>query len=264
MSVLVERTKKFAVLELKSLSTTRNNRPVQCASEKVPSSPLASSQSVDVEQLILTSLTNQGCITDTWVFALHHQLDHQVVIGAVKSLLVDTYVVDEPMSTICWSTTDSGKEILARGSPEYQVFVSIPPTGISPVELNAKLGEVAKIGLGPCMKNKWLKNQGDLITKLVDSVNDETASILQRVADYQNVSEEDLKNLKKRKLLKETVRKSYKVTKGPYFKPERVRKMAALTKDMLLPRREVRRKSCVFSRHLIMDQAAGFLRWTLE
>eukprot|EP01034_Spumella_vulgaris_P033229 gene33229-41000_t len=49
-----------------------------------------------------------------------------------------------------------------------------------------------------------------------------------------NVPEEELKNLKKRKLVQQVTRKSYKITRGPDFREIRVRKVADLTKAMLV------------------------------
>ena len=47
------------------------------------------------------------------------------------------------------------------------------------------------------------------------------------------VSEENLKNLKRRKLVQMITRKSYRITKGESYQPTRVKRMADLTKEML-------------------------------
>lgn len=73
-----------------------------------------------------------------------------------------------------------------------------------------------------------------MVIRCVSSVKDETVLLLAKVStNDMSVSEDDYKNLKRRKLVQQVVRKSYKVTKGADFKPKRVRKMADLTKDML-------------------------------
>ena len=70
--------------------------------------------------------------------------------------------------------------------------------------------DMAKIGVGSCMKNKWLSKAGDLLIPTVSDVVDTTALLLQKVSlsvSGQGVdlssSEEDLKNLKKRKLVQQ-------------------------------------------------------------
>ena len=94
------------------------------------------------------------------------------------------------------------------------------------------------------MKNKWLVKKGETVERLVDSVVDETAQILAKVEMshsevIEGVAEEELRNLKKRKLVQQVSRKSYKISKGPGYKPQRVRKLADLTKDMLGLRSDV-------------------------
>ena len=70
--------------------------------------------------------------------------------------------------------------------------------------------DMAKIGVGSCMKNKWLSKAGDLLIPTVSDVVDTAALLLQKVSlnvSGQGVdlssSEEDLKNLKKRKLVQQ-------------------------------------------------------------
>jgi len=89
------------------------------------------------------------------------------------------------------------------------------------------------------MKNKWLKKSGDLLVPIIADVVDQTAFLLQQVS-ISNESgldltsyEEDLKLLKKRKLVQQVTRKSYKITKGEEFKSKRTRKVADLNKSML-------------------------------
>ena len=90
--------------------------------------------------------------------------------------------------------------------------------------------DVAKIGMGPCMKNKWIKKDGDTLRPLATSVADETMHQLHNLA---SLSDDDCKNLKRRKLVSQVTRKSYRVTKGPQYAPTRVKRHADITKDML-------------------------------
>jgi hypothetical protein len=76
---------------------------------------------IDLEQLILSHLQSNESIEDTWVFAENNSIDHQSIIGVLKSLLVDGYVIDEPLSNTFWALTEEGCEIAAKGSPEFQV-----------------------------------------------------------------------------------------------------------------------------------------------
>ena len=191
---------------------------------------------VDLEQLILSTLASGNDIADSWIFAESNNVDHQNLIGALKSLLVDAYAADVPITSSFWVLTDEGSEIVTKGSPEFQVYQAVPAEGISVVELNTTMGEIGKIGLGPCMKNKWLKKDGDRIIRIMERVKDDTAISLADLASptaASKPSEDDLKNLKRRKLVNQIVRKSYRISKGVEFQPTRVRKLADLTKEML-------------------------------
>ncbi len=130
---------------------------------------------------------------------------------------------------------------MEKGSPEIQVLRAIPSGGISIVALNSQLGEVAKIGMGVCMKNKWIAKKGDNVEVLLADVQDETAAQLQQVATTSGtgMNTNDLNNLKKRKLVLQITRKSYRISKGVDFREKRVRKVADLTKAMLGKREEV-------------------------
>lgn len=248
----VNKTSKFAVLDLQAnILSEPEQKPTKAPS--VPKPVIAEKaqtgvSSDDLEQVVLNIIARDGLINDTWDTAIEMKLDHQVLVGVLKSLMVDRYVSDEPVSVTYWALTDEGKDVAKNGSPEIQVFNAVPVGGISVSDLNNSLGNVAKIGLGVCMKNKWLQKKGDSIVKLVDSVEDETVKVLLSVENGTVTSSEDeLKNLKKRKLVQQITRKSLKITKGPEYSERRVRKMADLSKTMLGKKEEVRQNlPCFF------------------
>lgn len=61
------------------------------------------------------------------------------------------------------------------------------------------------------MKNKWVKKDGDRIIRITSNVKDETAEVLKLVSIPNAVPEKILQDLKKRKLVLQVTRKSYKV-----------------------------------------------------
>ena len=85
-----------------------------------PSSNEASVE-VDLEQLLLTHLESSPSIEDTWDFAQTKNIDHQSIVGVLKSLLVDNYVSDEPLSNTFWILTEEGSAFANNGTPEFQV-----------------------------------------------------------------------------------------------------------------------------------------------
>jgi phenylalanyl-tRNA synthetase alpha chain len=268
MSVALQTTKKFAAFSVpgtttskdvpaaaggsKTAQSSKNNKAAVNSSSKQQATPAAvsvstssasvSAPTVDIEALILSTLASTNEIADTWQFAQQHSLDHQEVVGAIKSLLVDAYVADSPLSATIWSVSEEGAGVLQYGSPEIQVLRAVIAAGsLSIASLNSQLGEVAKIGMGVCMKNKWIAKNGENVDALVQDVQDETANVLQQVQSTsgQGLNTNDLNNLKKRKLVQQVTRKSYRITKGVDFREKRVRKVADLTKAMLGKKEEM-------------------------
>ena len=94
---------------------------------------------VDLEGLVLSTLAADGVIADTIEFANDNSIDHQELVGTVKSLLVDAYVHDEQISKTIWSLTAEGERVVAKGSPEYQVYAAVPSDadGISMTQLQS-------------------------------------------------------------------------------------------------------------------------------
>jgi phenylalanyl-tRNA synthetase alpha chain len=70
---------------------------------------------MDLEQVLLDKVAEGGEVKDTWDLALELGLEHQVVVGALKSLLVESYLQDEPLSQSFWTLTAEGKDIVENG-----------------------------------------------------------------------------------------------------------------------------------------------------
>ncbi len=195
---------------------------------------------VELEQLVLSTLAGAGEIEDTFTFAEAQSVDHQALVGVIKSLHGDGYVEQVALSAQLWSLTVEGEAFVNEGSPEYRVYSAVKggenADGMEMSSIQEALGDIVKIGLGPCMKNKWLSKKGEKIV-LVDAskmVEDETSKMLSAIANNTNMpSDKDLAALKKRKLVNSIVRKSLNVKKGTNYREKRVKKMADLTKEML-------------------------------
>ena len=139
---------------------------------------------MSTEDAILTFLSTSpdAVIPDTHPWAASNNLDHAKVVGAIKSLLVEEYVAVEDLKTSFYSLTKEGESIVANGSQEFLVLKALNEAGkLSMPDLQAKVGkDVAKIGMGNCMKAKWIKKDGgDLVPlKKDDEVEDSVQKIL--------------------------------------------------------------------------------------
>lgn len=112
-----------------------------------------------VEAQLLQAVDATGAVEDSYEYALSHALSHELVVGVMKSLLADAFVVSEELSTSFYVLKDEARSFLEKGSPEVQVFHAIPAAeGIDRASLEAIVGALTlKVGQGVCMKNKWIR-----------------------------------------------------------------------------------------------------------
>lgn len=235
-SIGVNKTSKFCVLEFGAVAKNQTSivtKPKQSGTAQSATQSSNNADALDIEQLILEYLMKSD-IEDSWQFAIDINQDHQTVVGAIKALLPDAYVKDELITTVYYALTDEGKDIVTNGSPEFQVYQAIADSGLSVSQLTSQLGEVGKIGLGKCLQNKWVKKEGENIIRVASSVIDEVSQILSNIAsNIDIIDEKEISNLRKRKLIQQVTRKSYRITKGESYQPTRVKRSAGLTREML-------------------------------
>jgi phenylalanyl-tRNA synthetase alpha chain len=133
------------------------------------------------------STSADAAIEDTFPWSEASKLDHAAVVGAIKSLLADKFVEVNDLSTSFYTLTAEGQSILENGAQEVIVLKALNEAGkLSLTDLQTKVGKnIAKIGMGNCMKKKWLKKDGaDLVPlKKNDEVEDEVQKTLQALSN---------------------------------------------------------------------------------
>jgi len=198
----------------------------------------------ECEEILLNYLFTNESIADTFHWANSKGLDHNTVVGAVKSLEGDDYVKNKELTTSFYNLSDEAEKIVVNGSQEMIVLLALIEAGtdgMSASDLQTKVGKhVLKIGRGTCMKNRWIKNDGDKLVSLKEAgdVKDETQTQLKALQEANGVAEglldkKALTGLKRRKLINLVTRKSYAVSKGESYSRQRVKRAADLTKEML-------------------------------
>lgn len=104
-------------------------------------------------------------------------------------------------------------------------------------EMENRVGaQVAKIGFGKAMKQKWIKKDGEQFERIAENPKDEDQANLQKYLKnpvYNDKEKKALDQYKKRKHLNIKSVKSYKVTKGQQFATERVKLETELTAESL-------------------------------
>jgi phenylalanyl-tRNA synthetase alpha chain len=182
------------------------------ASIQHPASSQTPIMSEACEHKILTHLASSvdAIISDSYEWSLLHGLDHNEVVGAMKSLMVDDYVQSSDMVSTFFVLSSEAEGIVLHGSQEMMVMSTLLTSGggggggeeeaevgesgqckrgLTLAELQEKLGsEVCKIGMGNCLKNKWAKKDADRIVPLknnIDEIVDEVKVALQILVDNQ-------------------------------------------------------------------------------
>ncbi|KAM8825494.1 phenylalanine--tRNA ligase alpha subunit [Synchiropus picturatus] len=165
-------------------------------------------------------------------------VDHQVVVGAVKSLQALGDVISADLrSSKHWELTVEGTEIAEQGSHEARVFSAVLPEGLAQADL-MKLS-FGKIGFSKAMSNRWIRldkghEGGPRIFRAVENIDDQVREKLLLVQSGNSSLDEKEKNeLKKRKLLSEVTVKTYRLTKGPSFSTSVTKQEAELTPEMI-------------------------------
>ncbi|KAJ9505578.1 hypothetical protein QJQ45_024303 [Haematococcus lacustris] len=220
----------------------------------------------DIETALLRHIDAHNGCDDSGEFAASLGFDHLAVVGTIKSLQSSEMIASKEIDHFKWCLTEEAAAYVAQGSPEAQVFNSIPAEGLPMAELKAKFpGEVGDVGLKQAMQAKWVatdKSSGELkvvrkvqsmssacrserhagsraLTGLthvmvqVEAIEDRTRQLLQAVAAGKEVNKAEAEAAKKRKLLKPEQWKTYQLVKGPKFALERVKLATELTQDML-------------------------------
>nr|CCA17510.1 unnamed protein product [Albugo laibachii Nc14] len=194
-----------------------------------------------IEAAILHSLYDNDEIKDTYEYSIERDFPHEVIIGVMKSLMVDAFVQSQELTVSFYIIKDEAKEFMKNGSPEFIVFHAISKDeGTGRLDLEANFGSsVFKLGQGVCMKNKWIRfdKATEKFYRNLDSIQDEVTDTLRRVEKAQgsiaSLTADEAKALKRRNLLETRTRKSYRITKGVKFALKRKKQASGLTKELL-------------------------------
>mmetsp|Transcript_4526 Transcript_4526/g.6422 ORF Transcript_4526/g.6422 Transcript_4526/m.6422 type:complete len:448 (+) Transcript_4526:307-1650(+) len=188
-----------------------------------------------LEKKVLNRLAESDCIEDTYAEASALGVSHQEMVGVVKSLWTDEYVTMNASVRNWLVLTAEGEEVSINGSPEARVFEYVKNKGATTMgDMETALGkEVAKLGMGAAMKEKWLKKQSDTFVPGVDAIVDSVAISLRELKLNKLPTTTQEKNLTRRKLAAKQSLTYYKVERGRKFAIQRAKKVGDLNIDSL-------------------------------
>ncbi|KAL0270674.1 UNVERIFIED_CONTAM: hypothetical protein PYX00_008007 [Menopon gallinae] len=177
---------------------------------------------------------------DTFDIAIEMKLDHQKIIGAVKSIqALGNLVTGEQKVHSHWELTAEGKSVAESGSHEAAVYNSVPVDGdIDQSEIMKNVPN-AKVGFSKAMALGWIvcdKSSGkSMVRRNVESVHDTVKDNLNQISETGNIDGDSIKqDYKKRKLIIEVVVKSLLLKKGPDFTLSISKPETDLTHDLLI------------------------------
>lgn len=172
-------------------------------------------------------------------YELSHRtkVDHQVLVGAIKSLLtLGDVICAEQYQMDSWELTDEGRDFVANGSYEARLWSEVDPLlGTEQQELMNKVNN-SSIGFSKAMACGWINIEkgpdGEFrVFRKVENITDTPRILLCQLSEV--VDSKQLGELKKRKLIDKSVVKYYEVTKGTNFTVEIDRLTTELTAEMI-------------------------------
>ncbi|XP_023164269.2 phenylalanine--tRNA ligase alpha subunit [Drosophila hydei] len=176
---------------------------------------------------------------DTLELATQFSVDHQKVVGALKSIQAHgDLVIAETATKKNLELTEEGQSVVEKGSHEAIVYSLVPEEGIAQTALMSLGGANAKVGFSKAMSQGWIlldkSVSPPLVRRKVDQIIDNVKEQLVLVASGNaRLTAKDVTDYKKRKLLQETTIKSFILSKGPEFATTLTKLETDLTMDML-------------------------------
>ncbi|KAH8241622.1 phenylalanine--tRNA ligase alpha subunit [Drosophila bipectinata] len=193
----------------------------------------------DLTERILQHLETADQV-DTLDLAAKFAVDHQKIVGALKSIQAHGELVNAEVATHkSLGLTDEGRSVVEHGSHEALVYAAVPEEGIAQAALMTAGGPNAKVGFSKAMSQGWILVDKTvtppLVRRKVEKITDSVKEQLKQVAAGKGdaLPSKDVTDFKKRKLLQETTTKSFVLSRGPEFATTLTKLETDLTVEML-------------------------------
>lgn len=188
-----------------------------------------------VSEQILQIIGSASDPISTLELADQLHVEHQRIVGAIRSLVAQAEATTDKYLNIVQKEykkldlTPEGQIILEHGSHESRIFKAVleaHPNGIDQPTLMKCLPDasMAKVGFSKAMSNQWisLNKETKLIHAKVQSISDEVHELVEGISkmsinEADSIDAKKLTDLKKRKLVTESVVKYMLVEKGADF-----------------------------------------------
>ncbi|RMD42564.1 hypothetical protein DV735_g2528, partial [Chaetothyriales sp. CBS 134920] len=159
------------------------------------------------------------------------------VKSAVDRLRSRAFIEAEQLDRIELALTGEGEKIADEGSHAARVFQLVKSFDkLKTKELPSHFEDknVAKFGQGDCFKNKWIKQDGDYLRAIADTIEDKLQQQLREIRETGKFSDaKAVKEFRKRNYITDRKAFDFKVSKGSNFSTNFVKEESDLTAEML-------------------------------
>ncbi|KAF5212074.1 phenylalanine--tRNA ligase, alpha subunit [Clavispora lusitaniae] len=170
---------------------------------------------------LLQAVDKHNGISNTLELDEFKSIDANALHASLTSLWAKDMVTFSKIENDLWVLTKEAEDFLVSGSHEIRLLDEVLKSmeGLSLSDVNAKLGQVGKLGQGKAFKNGWIAKDGDkLVAKVKELPKDNVVEQLKTIKATGNLSDKkELAELKKRKLISMTKIIGYKVEKAAKF-----------------------------------------------
>ncbi|KAK6159663.1 hypothetical protein DH2020_003044 [Rehmannia glutinosa] len=188
------------------------------------------------EEAVLGYLEKNEEISDSGKFAEEKGISHDEIVNVIKSLNGFRLVDAQDIKRERWMLTQEGDMYAKDGSPEVQLFLAVPPEGITREKLQEKVEpSIYKIGCTQAIKNKWIE-MGKLEVSRKVLLSENFAIELKSDLLYFPVEcfTEDVQHVDDRvRDLLIQIQNGYSVKKGPEYISKRKKVATDLTRENL-------------------------------
>lgn len=192
------------------------------------------SDEIILNRALLTLNSHDGPITSLQL-AEKLQIEHQRAVGIAKSIVAQAAATTSSFLTIQHrdfkkiELTPEGELVLENGSHEARIFKELlkyGPDGANQVQLLKCIEDasMAKVGFSKAMSNGWISidKETKKIRPRVDTIHDSVHDLIKSISKMSlkgdnNLDGKVLSDLKKRKLVTETIVKYMVIEKGKDF-----------------------------------------------
>lgn len=191
----------------------------------------------DLSLKLLQAVDKYNGIANTLELDEFKSLDPNALHASLTSLWAKEMTTFSKIETDLWVLTKEAEEFLVSGSHEIRVLEEVLKSleGLKIADVNAKLGQVGKLGQGKAFKNGWIAKDGDkLVAKVTDLPADTVVQQLNTIKATGSLADKkELAELKKRKLITLTKIIGYKVEKAAKFALTITNYETDITSDMI-------------------------------